>query len=118
MSFLAFLRKKSLIDEDLYEIAQKKSDEESYICDVLISSGEYDEEDIAKLKSEFFELQYTDLSEFFEYAGFDYSIFEQFTAIPFQILDEIVKIAITSPTDLETKNARAVYYIASHSKIK
>ncbi len=132
MSFLSFLHKKAIIDEDLYEIAQKKSDEESYICDVLISSGEYDEEDIAKLKSEFFGLQYTDLSEFSEYDGFDYSIFEQFTAIPFQISDSIIKIAISSPTNLETKgnieynlalceetkNARTLYYIASRSKIK
>lgn len=132
MSFLSFLHKKSIIDEDLYEIAQRKSDEESYICDVLISSGEYDEEDIAKLKSEFFELQYTDLSEFSEYDGFDYSIFEQFTAIPFQISDKTIKIAISSPTDLEikseieynlalceeTRNARVIYYIASSSKIK
>ncbi len=132
MSFLSFLHKKSIIDEDLYEIAQRKSDKESYICDVLISSGEYDEEDIAKLKSEFFELQYTDLSEFSEYDGFDYSIFEQFTAIPFQISDKTIKIAISSPTDLEikseieynlalceeTRNARVIYYIASSSKIK
>ena len=132
MSFLAFLHKKKVIDEDLYEIAQQKPDEESYICDVLISSGEYDEEDIAKLKSEFFELQYTDLSEFAEYAGFDYSVFEPFTALPFEISDQTVKIAISSPDDIETKNnidynlalfeetrnARAIYYIASRSKIK
>ena len=132
MSFLAFLHQKKVIDDDLYEIARQKSDEESYICDVLISSGEYDEEDIAKLKSEFFELQYTDLSEFSEYAGFDYSVFEPFTALPFEISDQTVKIAISSPDDIETKNnidynltlceetrdARVIYYIASRSKIK
>ena len=132
MSFLSFLHKKKIIDEDLYEIAQNKSDEESYICDVLISSGEYDEEDIAKLKSEFFELQYTDLSEFSECGGFNYSIFEPFMALPFEISDKAVKIAISAPDDIEAKNhieydlalcdktksAKVLYYIASRSKIK
>lgn len=132
MSFLTFLRDKGIIDEDLYDIAQKKSDAISYIYDVLISAGEFDEEEIAKLKSEFFGLQYTDLSYFTKIDNIDYSSFEPFVALPFQISDTDVCIAISSPDDIEnkngveynlalyekTKNIRPVYYVASYSKIR
>lgn len=132
MSFLAFLHEKEIIDEDLYEIALGKSDGESYIYDVLISAGEYDEEEIAQLKSEFFRLQYTDLSFFSKIEELDYSAFETFVALPFLISDNKVSIAISSPNDIEaisgieynlslceeTKHAKPVYYIASQSKIK
>ncbi len=132
MSFLKFLRERKIINEDLYQIALEKPDEEAYICDILISAGELDEEDVTKLKSEFFELDYTDLSDFSKIEGLDYASLEKSMAIPFRLANNAVKVAINAPNDMAaknnvthslalcetTKNFKPVYYVASKSKIK
>lgn len=91
MSFLKFLRERKIINEDLYQIALEKPDKEAYICDILISAGEPDEEDVTKLKSEFFELDYTDLSDFSKIEGLDYASLEKSMAIPFRLANNAVK---------------------------
>ena len=127
MSFVAFLRENGVINDDLYAIALAKPDEETYICDVLISAGELDEEEIAVLKSKFFKVEYTDLSSFVLINGFDYASLETSLVIPFNTSDNTVQIAINSLDDLDaksrlernialcdrTKNLTPCYYIAS-----
>ena len=131
MSFVAFLRENGVINDDLYAIALAKPDEETYICDVLISAGELDEEEIAVLKSKFFKVEYTDLSSFVLINGFDYASLETSLVIPFNTSDNTVQIAINSLDDLDaksrlernialcdrTKNLTPCYYIASKEKI-
>ena len=131
MSFVAFLRENGVISDDLYAIALAKPDAETYICDVLISAGELDEEEIATLKSKFFRVEYTDLSSFVLINGFDYASLEESLVIPFSTSDNTVQIAISSLDNLEakskvelnialcekTKNLAPHYYIASREKI-
>ena len=132
MSFLDFLKENGAINSDLYTIAASRFDGESYICDVLTSSGEYDEEGIAQLKSEFFVLRYTNLSTFSKIDGLDYATLENSLAIPFRVSNGTVEVAISDPNDLKAKNEvdyalslcettkkfKPIYYIGSKSKIK
>ena len=130
-SFLDFLHEKGAINWDLYELAKGRPDKDSYICEILISSGEFNVEEIAKLKSEFFGLNYTDFSKFLEIDGLDYAELEDSSVIPFEISSEYVNIALSDPNDLEAKNnvsyhlslcdvtkdLKPVYYIASKDRI-
>ena len=132
MSFLAFLHERGVINRDFYELASGRPNADSYICDILISGGEFDEEGIAKLKSEFFGLKYTDLSSFSKIDGMKYEDLEQSMAIPFVIFEDSVGIALNDPDDLEVRNNisynlslcettrkfKPVYYIASKEKIR
>ena len=132
MSFLDFLREKEIINDDLYKIARSKADEEAYICDILISAGKFDEEEIAQLKSEFFGFEYSDLSNFSKIDGMDYASLENIMALPFNLSGKTIAVAVNNPNDAKTKsnviynlalcettkNATPLYYIASKNKIK
>ena len=133
MSFLDFLRAKGVIDADLHGIALSKGeDADDYVCEILVSNGEYDEEGVAKLRAEFFGLEYTSLEEFSKIDGINYEELEASLAIPFAISDKFTYVALSNPEKLETKNnlnynlalcektrnTRTVYYIASEEKIK
>lgn len=132
MSFLVFLHEKGVINRDLYELASGRADRDTYICDVLVSNGEFDSEGIAKLRSEFFGLEYTDLKSFDQIDGLIYNDLETVLAIPFESHDGYTWVAIYDPDNLDaintvdyaltlcetTRNSKLVYCIASKEKIK
>ncbi len=133
MSFVDFLYEKNIINHDLYELATNKFENaDAYICDILISGGEFSEDSLAKLKSEFFGLKYTDLSNFSKIADINYEELESSFTIPFEVSDEYTHIAISDPNDFEaknninynltlceeTRNTKPIYYVASKNKIK
>lgn len=133
MGFIDFLYEKNIINRDLYEIAANKFEEaDSYICDILTSIGELSDDKLAQLKSEFFGLNYTDLSSFSKIDNINYEELESSFAIPFEISDEYTHIAIVDPNDFEaknninynltlceeTRNTKPIYYVASKNKIK
>ena len=131
MSFLDFLYEKKAINQDMYDLASERIDRDSYICEILLSSGEFDEEELSRLKSEFFNLEYTDLSSFSLIDGLDYENLERTLTIPFEITGENINIAVGNPDDLEarnnvlyhltlcenTKDLKPIYYVASKKRI-
>lgn len=105
MSFLKFLKEESVINNDVYDLLLLKSNNnESYACEILNSMGHVSEEDIAKLKSRFFSMPYTDLSGFQKIEQFPYEEFQDLLAIPFDISDGFLNIAIYDPDNIETKD--------------
>lgn len=133
MSFLKFLYDKGIINTDLYEIAlEKGSNADSYISDILISTGDFDEEQLTKLKSEFLGLKYTDLSEIEKFDNINYKELEKSSIIPFKSNSNYTYVAISEENDLaaqnvlqynlslceKTQGSEVVYCIASKEKIK
>ncbi|MDR1390771.1 MAG: type II/IV secretion system protein [Holosporales bacterium] len=133
MSFLDFLHERNIIDRDLYEIAQRKSEfSNDYICDILASASDITEEKIAKLKSDFFALEYTNFLNFSQIENFSYDELAPSLAIPLRISNNCVYVAIDNPENLEaknnveyrlsicekTRNLKLIYCIAQKSEIK
>ena len=134
MSFLVFLYQRGIINHDLFDlISEKTGDVDMYICDLLISIGDLSEDEIIKLKAEYFNLSYTDLKNFSIIENMDYSNLEDNFVIPFNISsDGIAHIAIDDPNNLEskdkinyflslnenTKNLKPKYYVAKKNDIK
>lgn len=132
MSFLDFLYDRTIINKALYDLANKKGENRDlYICDFLLASNEIDDEDLAQLKSEFFGLDYTNLSTFSKISGLNYELFQHLSAIPFETSSDITKIAVSNPDNIElqnkinynltlcetTRNTKFVYYVASNKNI-
>jgi type II secretory ATPase GspE/PulE/Tfp pilus assembly ATPase PilB-like protein len=116
----------------LYNIIHEKNhNTDSYTYDILIGAGEFTEEEITKLKCDYFELPYTDMSQFCEIDTIDYRNFEPLIAIPFSYSKSNVHVAIYDPHNLEAKDKvkyilsindkteklEPIYYIASKSNI-
>ena len=133
MSFLRFLYDKQIINDDLYEIASEKGPEaDSYISKVLISTGDFSDEDIAKLKSEFLGLEYTNLDKFEIFNDINYKDLEELSIIPFKSSLNRIYVAISDQNDVVAKNTlnynlslcknmqnpEVIYCIASKEKIK
>lgn len=133
MSFLVFLHQKRIINQDLFDIiSEKTGDVDTYVYDLLISIGDLSEEDVTRLKAEYFELNYTDLKKFSKIENMNYSNLEDSLAIPFDISNGFAHIAIDDPNNLEskdkinyflslsdnTKHLKSKYYIAKKSDIK
>ena len=132
LSFIDFLLENKIIDMDLYELAKGKSDEESYICDILISNNEIEEDEIAKLKAKFYNLGYTELSNFSKIETIDYSSLEHNQMLPFVISNDKIGIATFNPNNIQAKNqieyflslyeetkfSKFIYYVASQNIIK
>ncbi|MDR1289194.1 MAG: type II/IV secretion system protein [Holosporales bacterium] len=133
MSFLEFLRQKSVINDDLYQIVSDKTgDVFSYVYDLLVSIGDISENELSKLKAEFFELEYTDLSDFSRINDLDYATLERYLTLPFRISPGCVHIAIDDPGNIEAKDKvrcclsscngfahlGPIYYVAKKSDIR
>ncbi|MDR1475739.1 MAG: GspE/PulE family protein [Holosporales bacterium] len=105
MSFLEFLKQRNIINDDLYLIISNKTgDVFSYVYDLLISIGDISEDDLAKLKAEYFGLEFTNLNEFSKIDELDYSVLEKYLVIPFRISPGRVYIAIDDPGNVESKD--------------
>ena len=117
LSFLDFLFENSIIDTDLYDLAKGKTDEESYICDILISNNEIEEDEIAKLKAKFYNLEHTDLSHFAKIETIDYSSLEPTQMLPFLISNDKIGIATFNPNDIQAKN-QTEYLLSLHEATK
>jgi type II secretory ATPase GspE/PulE/Tfp pilus assembly ATPase PilB-like protein len=101
------------------------------VSDILTDTGELTEEEITKLKCDYFGLPYTDISQFCEIDSVDYENFESLMAVPFARSENDIHIAMYDPHDLETKdrvkytlstndetkNLEPIYYVASKSNI-
>jgi general secretion pathway protein E/type IV pilus assembly protein PilB len=84
MSLVQFLLDREIVDRKLCEIAQSRGgDADSYISDLLINSGELDEEELTKLKAEYFGCGYTTLKDFSAIPWIDYEILAETRAVPF-----------------------------------
>ncbi len=133
MSFLRFLYDKKIINNDLYELASEKNSEaDSYISKILISTGDFSEEDIAKLRSEYFGLNYTTLDDIETFDNINYKDLENLSIIPFKTSLNYVYVAISDQEDIvakntlnynlslceKTQNSEIIYCIASKEKIK
>lgn len=133
MSFVKFLYDRGIIDHDLYEIALGKEYEaDDYILEVLRSSGDFCDEDIISLRSEFWGLGYTDLKDIERFDNLNYKELESVLIIPFKFCNGEVHAAISNPDDVIAKNtlsynlslcektqkSNVVYYIASKERIK
>lgn len=133
MSFLRFLYDKKIINNDLYELAlEKDSEADSYISRILESTEDFSKEDIAKLKSEYLGLKYTDLSEIEIFDNINYKDLEELSIIPFKFLLNHTYVAISDQNDIaaknelnynlslceKTKSSEIIYCIASKEKIK
>ncbi len=133
MSFLRFLYEKKIINNDLYELAlEKDSKADSYISKILISTGDFSEEDIAKLRSEYLGLNYTTLDEIETFNNINYKDLEDLSILPFKSSLNQVYVAISDQNDIvaknalnyslslceKTQNSEVIYYVASKEKIK
>ena len=132
MSLLSFLHERRLIDIDLCKLIDAETENsDNDIFESLLESKNFSEEDVAKLKSEYFGLEYTDLENFSKIENLNYEILENYHIIPFGISNDTVHIAINNPDDLEsidklntclsacieTKHLKTKYYISKQSDI-
>jgi type II secretory ATPase GspE/PulE/Tfp pilus assembly ATPase PilB-like protein len=133
MSFLEFLKRKDVISNDLFQIVSDKTgDVFSYVYDLLVSIGDISETDLAKLKAEYFELEYTDLGDFSRISDLDYVTLEKYLTLPFRISPGYVHVAIDDPGNIEAKDKlrcclsscngfahlEPIYYVAKKSDIR
>ncbi|MDR0695654.1 MAG: type II/IV secretion system protein [Holosporales bacterium] len=133
MSFLHFLHERGLVNVDLFEIARKSTGgTDSYVCDLLLGTGDFCEEELARLKSEYYKIEYTDLTNFSKIDRIDYKDFESILALPFMAASDCVHIAVHDPGSLavadkvghylamydETSTLRHTYYVATKSALK
>jgi type II secretory ATPase GspE/PulE/Tfp pilus assembly ATPase PilB-like protein len=114
MSFLDFLKQNNVINDDLYQIINNKTgDVFSYTYDLLISIWDVSEDELLKLKAEFFGLEIADLRECPRVDGLDYVLLEKYLALPFRVSPGYIHIAIDDPGNVESKD-KVSYYLSSY----
>ncbi|MDR1034588.1 MAG: GspE/PulE family protein [Holosporales bacterium] len=133
MSFLEFLEQRNVINSDLYQIVRDKTgDVLSYVYDLLVSIGDVSELELSRLKAEYFDLEFTDLSEFSRIDGLDYAVLERYMVLPFRISPGCIHVAIDDPGNVEAKDKvrcclfacsgfahlKQIYYVAKKGEIQ
>lgn len=138
MNFLSYLLESNIINSDIFEIAESSG----YISsekleDFLLNATDISEEDLAILKSKFYELEYTHddaiISSDYVIDTFDYSPLNSMLAIPYRVsADNLeVDIAIHNPEDIitidnikrmisncqDTQNLKVKFQVAKKSTI-
>ncbi|MDR0640239.1 MAG: type II/IV secretion system protein [Holosporales bacterium] len=105
MSFLDFLLQRNVINNDLHQIIREKAgDRDSHVYDLLIGMGDISENDLARLKAEYFGLEFTELHEFSKIDGVDYADLEKYLVIPFHISPGCLHVSIYDPNNIEAKD--------------
>ena len=112
MSFINYLLNNGYIDKDIYNILCNQDSNSNNIDDIIISTTGLLEDDLVKLKSQYYNIPYTNLDNFVPIDNVDYSKFEQLQAVPFSINNNIINIAISNPNNLVIKD-KINYYITS-----
>ncbi len=117
MSFIDYLLCNGHIDKDIYNILCAPHNNIDDIDGLIVSTTDLSEDDLVKLKCNYYHLAYTDLNSFVPLDDIDYSKLEHLLAIPFSINNNIIKIAISNAEDLVVKD-KINYYITSIDKFR
>ena len=117
MSFLNYLLCNGYIDEDIYNVLHTQYNNSNNIDDIIASTTGLLEDDLIKLKVNYYKLAYTNLDNFIPLNNIDYSRLENLFAIPFALNNNTISIAIVDPEDLIVKD-KINYYITSISEFR
>ena len=132
MSFINYLLSNGYIDKDIHNILCTQESNNNELDDIIVSITGLLEDDLIKLKANYYNLEYTNLNNFIPIDYIDYSKLENLLAIPFAMYNNIIKIAVSNPEDLvikdkinyyitslnEFSNINIKYYIAKKSRIQ
>ncbi|MDR1233587.1 MAG: type II/IV secretion system protein [Holosporales bacterium] len=133
MSFLDFLLQRNIINNDLHQIIREKAgNRDAHVYDLLVSMGDVSEDELAKLKANYLNLEFANLADFSKIEGIDYAALEKYLVLPFRISPGYIHISIHDPNDIEAKDKmnyclslgsghehlEVKYYIASKSNIQ
>ena len=117
MSFIDYLLCNGHIDKDIYNILYAPHNNIDDIDNLIVSTTDLAEDDLVRLKCNYYHLDYTSLDSFVPLDGIDYSKLENLLAIPFAINNNTISIAINNAEDLVVKD-KISYYITSIDKFR